>query len=265
MTAVKRAARAALNRLGLIGLYFWLLERRKSYGREAPPAADERGVPIPPLAMMARVVAHADWRAFLKTGEASAKTLDHYAAQGGVPFAEARRILDFGCGCGRVVRHLPAMSDAEIYGVDYNGALADWCAQNLDGRFSRNRLAPPLDFPDGHFDVVYLISVFTHLRIETQRQWLAELRRVTRSGGAVIITFHDEAHRGLPQSEAAAAALSDKGFYIQNDMAEGSNLIATFQTRAFTQTLFAEHFEIVRIIASPDCPLRQAAAILRVT
>lgn len=260
---LKGAARAVLGKLGLLAVYFRLHEWRASKGKEKPPATDEHGVSIPPLALMARVVAHADWRAFLKTGAANAQTLNEYASEAGVSFAKARRILDFGCGSGRVIRHLPRMTDALLFGVDFNPSLVRWCADNLQGEFTRNQLTPPLDYPDGYFDVAYLISVFTHLRIGTQRRWLAELKRVTRPGGVLIVTFHDEAHPGLPRTEAAAEKLKQSGVYIHNDMAEGSNLIAVFQTRAFTKALFDEHFDVVRIVPSNECPLGQAAAILR--
>ena len=263
MTALKQAARRALGALGLDGAYLRFNDWRLSRGGEAPPAADEAGVPIPPREMMARTVGHADWRAFLKAGERDAQTLDAYAREGGAGFAEAARILDLGCGCGRVIRHLPGMTDAALFGVDLNPPLVAWCNDNLQGEYAVNDLAPRLGFPDAHFDVLYLISVFTHLRIDAQRAWLAELRRVLRPGGVAMVTFHDESHPNAPTGGAAYSTLMETGVYVQSDVAQGSNLSATFQTRAAAQALFAETFDIVRIIASNDCPIGQAAAILR--
>ena len=72
-------------------------------------------------------------------------------------------ILDFGCGCGRVVRwwrDLPA----EIHGSDFNPTLVRWCRENLPfGVFEVNRPEPPLPYPDDSFDLVYALSVLTHL------------------------------------------------------------------------------------------------------
>ncbi|MEO0675772.1 MAG: class I SAM-dependent methyltransferase, partial [Pseudomonadota bacterium] len=47
----------------------------------------------------------------------------------GGAFHEAERLLDLGCGCGRIIRHMPGHSKAALYGVDYNSRLVRWCAQ----------------------------------------------------------------------------------------------------------------------------------------
>lgn len=263
MTSARETARTVLDKLGLIDLYIRLGEMARIRGREKPPATDERGVPIPPLELITRVNAHADWRKFVRTGLADAQALSAMAVEGGVPFENAERILDLGCGCGRVIRNLPALTSAELFGCDYNPSLVKWCTDQLTGNYRVNSLNPPLDFPQDHFDVVYLLSVFTHLRIETQRDWLKELARVVRPGGVALVTFHDEIHAGLPDDDHVKAQLNEQGHYIYNDMAEGSNLIATFQMTDLTRTLFAEDFDIVRIVSSKECSFGQAVGILK--
>ncbi|MHA7872379.1 MAG: class I SAM-dependent methyltransferase [Hyphococcus sp.] len=260
---VKHAARAALDRAGLMGLYFRFVEWRIARGQEAPPATDEHGLPLPPKALMARVIALSDWRAFLSTGADIAKALDGHARDAGLGFRQAQRILDFGCGCGRVMRHLPQMTGAALYGVDLDRALAGWCADNLPGAYSQNDLRPPLDFPDAYFDIVYLLSVFTHLRIPTQREWLAEFARVIRPGGLALVSFHDEKRQRFPDTPGARGALEKNGYYIYNDLAEGSNLISTYQTAAFSEKLFAAYFDVVRIVPGDESGLRQALGVLR--
>src|SRR5690606_10614422 len=162
---------------------------------------------------------------------------------------------------GRLARHLPAMTTAEIHGADYNPRLVRWCASNLQGHFVRNRLNPPLPYPDAHFDIVYLMSVFTHLREETQRQWLAELRRVTRPGGVALVTFHDEDHTTV--SDEVREGLAAKSFHVVNDHVQGSNLMAAFQTRQHARRTFGEQFDVVRIVSSRETHAQQAVAILR--
>ncbi|MEX0644721.1 MAG: class I SAM-dependent methyltransferase [Parvularculaceae bacterium] len=260
---LRQVARRAVDRLGLVEYYFRYAEWRLAREKEKSPAVDADGVPIPPLYLMALVAGHADWRGFLSSGEAHAAEFARHASESGLPFERAGRILDFGCGCGRVLRHLPKLTGAALYGVDYNPLLLRWCARNLKGEFARNRLRPPLRFPDAHFDIIYLLSVFTHLRIETQRDWLEELWRVTRTGGLVLATFHDEEHASLPDLEEARASLKETGVFIYNDRAEGSNFIATFQAREFSRRLFAERFEVLRIVPSSESGLGQALAVLR--
>lgn len=257
--SLRGLARSAAFQLGLAGAYY----RFDAWRRGETPGTASDGAPVPPLHLMRLVFGDLGADDFLRTGEAAAKTLADAAAEAGVSFRSSARILDFGCGCGRVIRHLPKHTGASLFGSDYNPALVNWCAKNLKGDFRRNRLRPPLDFPSGHFDVLYLLSVFTHLRIETQREWLSEFQRVLRPGGLALVTFHDEEQMGLPDGDAPRATLRESGVYIHNDRAEGSNLIATFQSRDFSRKLFGEKFEVARIIPSRENPIHQAIAALR--
>ncbi len=104
--------------------------------------------------------------------------------------------LDFGCGCGRVLRHFPklGLKDLSLYGSDYNAFLIDWCRQNLPfARFEVNNLKPPLKYPNALFDFVYAISVFTHLTEPLQFEWLDEMARIIKPGGCLALTVHGSA------------------------------------------------------------------------
>jgi SAM-dependent methyltransferase len=104
----------------------------------------------------------------------------------------AARVLDWGCGCGRLVRYLERAGVRELTGCDIDGAAVAWCAANLAGRFVRSNRNPPLPFEDASFDAVIASSVFTHLGREDQRRWLDELRRVIRPGGTLLASFAGE-------------------------------------------------------------------------
>lgn len=263
MSSTRRTFGLVFSWLGLMPLYFRFVEWRLSRTAPPPPPFDESGVPIPPRLLITQVAGEPDWRGFLKNGADNVASLFLFAREAGVDLATASRILDFGCGCGRVIRHLPKHTSAALYGVDYNPKLIEWCAANLTGRFARNRLTPPLNFPAAYFDAVYLLSVFTHLRRTTQARWLEEFARIVRPGGAVLVTFHDEDHPALTSMEGGRNELDRNGFFIANDSSEGSNLIATFQSRASSAALFAQHFDVVRIVPPQDNGLGQTLAILR--
>jgi SAM-dependent methyltransferase len=102
-------------------------------------------------------------------------------------------VLDWGVGCGRVARHFPRGRAAALTGCDIDHDNVAWCAANLPGTFVASRLVPPLPFDAGAFDLVYGVSVFTHLREAMQLRWLDELARVTRSGAYLLMTTHGEA------------------------------------------------------------------------
>jgi len=101
------------------------------------------------------------------------------------------RWLDFGCGCGRVARHLLRSPHVEeLWGVDVDGDAVDWCARHLRGRFFRIGPEPPTPLPSASFEAVYAGSVFTHLDEAAQERWLGELHRVTKPGALVIASTH---------------------------------------------------------------------------
>jgi SAM-dependent methyltransferase len=103
---------------------------------------------------------------------------------------EGRRILDFGCGAGRVLRHfLPEASSAEFWGCDLHEPTVDWLSRNLSPpmRFFVND-ARPMPQPDEHFDLVYGLSVFTHITHDWS-DWLLELHRVLKPDGLLLSTF----------------------------------------------------------------------------
>jgi SAM-dependent methyltransferase len=106
-----------------------------------------------------------------------------------------RRVLDFGCGAGRVLRHfMPEATTAEFWGCDLHEPTIAWLADNLSPpvRFFVND-SRPLPQPDGYFDLVYALSVFTHITYEWS-DWLLELHRVLKPDGLLLATFMGSAH-----------------------------------------------------------------------
>jgi SAM-dependent methyltransferase len=103
---------------------------------------------------------------------------------------EGRRLLDFGCGAGRTLRHfLDKSESAEIWGCDIHGEAIEWLQHNLCPPLHvlRNETRPSLPFEDGHFDVIWALSVFTHL-VDEWAPWLLELHRLLAQDGILIAT-----------------------------------------------------------------------------
>jgi len=102
---------------------------------------------------------------------------------------EALDVLDFGCGVGRV-----AMPFFHRYGrpsacVDVEAAAIAFMQRTLPGANpSRIGYEPPTPFPNASFDVVFSISVWTHLPPDLQEPWLAEIKRLLRPGGLALIS-----------------------------------------------------------------------------
>lgn len=108
-------------------------------------------------------------------------------------------ILDVGCGGGRTVQRLAEKAvDGKVCGVDYSTAsVATACRTNTAGIASghvhiRHASVSALPFDGDSFDLATAIE--THYYWPNLTSDLAEVRRVLRPGGVLIIVA--EAYRG---------------------------------------------------------------------
>lgn len=172
-----------------------------------------QGVPLPPARLRFRVHGSLDRAAFVATGRTLAADVTRLLAVAGVRPSESDAILDFGCGCGRVLPHLVhEHPGTRFFGTDIDGQAIAWCKARMPGaQWATNGFWPPLAYADGTFASLYSISVFTHLDEPMQNAWLAELHRVLRPGGVALLTVHgSNDHDTLPPK--SRAALAERGF-----------------------------------------------------
>ena len=160
------------------------------------PAWQDSGwtIPVPHAELIWRVAGSEDVSHFVRSGRQSVVDIARALAIRGERLESQRRILDFGCGCGRILLWLEALGQrADLYGVDIDGEAIEWAREHVPyASLLRNEGSPPLDFPAGFFDLIYNHSVFTHLDAAYQDDWLAELARITRPGGFVLLTVNGE-------------------------------------------------------------------------
>jgi SAM-dependent methyltransferase len=130
---------------------------------------------------------------YLSTGQIDVDSMLDTLNSVGVRTEALGRILDFGCAEGRMLRFFPRTDDSELWGVDVNAERIAWAQQNLAPpfRFITTTTAPHLPFEDNYFDLVYCLSVFTHIS-DLADAWFLELLRILRPGGHVYVTVHDE-------------------------------------------------------------------------
>jgi SAM-dependent methyltransferase len=122
------------------------------------------------------------------------------------------RILDW--GRGRVIAQLlKLIPPRHLFGCDIDAEAIAWNIANLHGpEFTRINPYPPTPYPDRFFDLIYGISVMTHLDEKTQMLWLAELRRIANRGGILVLSVIGEALRSENMSTARASEFARKGF-----------------------------------------------------
>jgi SAM-dependent methyltransferase len=177
----------------------------------------------------------------LRSGQAA-----YDAIAGHVPLDSLESVLDFGCGCGRVTRYWSDFEGA-VSGSDVNAKAIDWCRDNLAfATFERNALAPPLDFDEASFDLVYALSVFTHLTAELQVAWRDEMLRVLRPDGLLLVTTHGRSY--VPRLDAEERARFERGeLVVRWGDVPGTNLCSAYHPEVYLHDTFAQGFTFLEL------------------
>jgi SAM-dependent methyltransferase len=234
------AARDLRNR----GRYFLDDETRRRNARfKTNPAVD--GFPMPPAELIYLVTGQFDAEAFYQNGVVGATCIEEMIDRQLVDMDAFGAILDFGCGCGRVMRQWKKLHRAKLYGIDYNPRLVHWCRNNLPfARFGVNKSGTPLTFADETFDFIYSISVFTHLTESDQRFWMGELTRVLRPGGYLLFTVHGISRlNDLPDEQRQAFEAGNP--IILGEQYSGTNFCGTYHPESYVKNVLCRDLRIV--------------------
>lgn len=221
--------------------------RAKDRVRSIPLRAASRGqgVPLPPSSLMHLVAGSEDVSWFLDGGERAASSLRFILARNGVSLQSLGSILDFGCGVGRVLRHWEHLEGPILHGTDYNPALVGWCIKNLPfAQFRVNGLGGGLSYSDESFDLIYALSVFTHLTETLQFFWMSELSRALRPGGYLFITTHGSHYQRELASEDAKAFEQGR-LVVLGSNREGSNDCAAFHPESYVRETLSWGLDVV--------------------
>jgi SAM-dependent methyltransferase len=224
------------------------------------PPGSERW-PIPPPRLRVLVSGDADLQFFLRSGSEQVNFIRELLAEHGVRLEELERVLDFGCGCGRLARWWPERDGLELHGCDYNPELVEWCQANLPFMVARvSGLEPPLPYPREGFDLIYALSVFTHLPEPMQRTWVAELRTALRPGGLLFFTVSGTAYLDRLSAEERRS-FSTGNLVTHFDEVPGTNLCAAYHPRAYVERELLSGFELIDAIEPASDPSRALASL----
>lgn len=217
-------------------------------------SSDKQPFPIPPPEIQVRV-GQLEALSFLQVGWRIFDSLT-YHIQKYIELNTINRILDWGCGCGRVSRFMiESFGKERVFGCDIDGLSIDWTKSNLNSwTFTRVNGLPPTPYPDNYFDFIYGTSVFTHLTEPLQFKWLEELQRITRPGGIVAVSVMNQ--KDLTLIPQLKELLEIKGFadcrmigseYLVPFVDEEYYRV-TFHTRSYISQHWSDYFELLEYI-----------------
>lgn len=256
---MKRAIKKGSHRLGLESIAERLYFNAKTASPTVPRrefgyrrGAAEDGYALPPNRLIFDVIA-CRWAAvYYDSGRLLSDDMASILARNQRPLSSFESILDFGCGCGRIIRHLPGRTDARLHGTDYNADLVDWCQKNLPfAQFEVNQLEPQLPFDDASFDYIYARSVLTHLPHDLQLRWMTELHRVLRTEGVLYFTMHGRPLAG-GLTDAQRAQFEKDELVTTYSALAGKNICSTYATRRFVERELLDGFKFLDFVEGRD-------------
>jgi len=234
-------------RLGDLEARLWQLESILQLELGAPPP--------PPKHLQVRVVGSYSpqfiWSGFNTFRQLDATLLRHVNRQ----FTARDTILDFGCGCGRIIRAFNYLLRSQrLHGTDIDLEAIDWLKGNYRelAHFEVNPHMPPMVYKDETFDLIYSISIFTHLPEDMQFAWLSELRRVAKPGAYLMLTTHGEKHFKNLQGDEKVR-MTEKGFYYRESNASLTDGLPVFyqtsyHTPSYVRQEWSRYFDVITVV-----------------
>jgi SAM-dependent methyltransferase len=215
-------------------------------GVTVDPTAWALTCPQPPEYLRQRVHGARDLGGYLRLGLMIAEDLDRVMSEDSASIPRDARVLDFGSGPGRVTPWLcHRHPEWRVFATDIDAEAVVWARMHWGAiaQFDCNLSMPPLYYPDGYFDFVCAVSVFTHLPEDMQSEWLSELARVTRHGGYFVASTHG--------AHPFRLLMPKTGFYYQ--IGGGTNGMPGFYQNSYQTTDYVlrewqRHFSIEKII-----------------
>jgi SAM-dependent methyltransferase len=169
-------------------------------------------------------------------------------------------VLDVGSGIGRVAVALTGYLSGEsrYEGFDVVKTGVKWCKRKISNRFPLdNDLYRTSGMDAGHFrfpypkeafDMVVVVSVFTHMLPEEVENYYREINRVLKKGGNVFATFfllNEESKAYMPHHKGFSFPHSHGHFSLMDETVKSANV--AFEEGYIKDMVLDSGFEILHL------------------
>ncbi|GAC1439009.1 MAG: hypothetical protein NVSMB63_03720 [Sediminibacterium sp.] len=184
------------------------------------------------------------YQKFIEEGHLAAKEIAAWTT----PYLQEPHplILDWGCGAGRITRHLlSVVPNARLYACDTNPNSIRWNCLHYPGiQFTTIDHLPPTHYQSSCFDLIYGISVLTHIVADEQSQWITELHRLLRPNGLLLVSTHGS-HYYQQLIPVDLRKLEQTGSYTHQYLKKGHRMLSTYNKATALRSAWEEKFNIV--------------------
>jgi ubiquinone/menaquinone biosynthesis C-methylase UbiE len=113
---------------------------------------------------------------------------DFSTALKSIPIEKGAKVLDLGCGNGRVYDLLKDL-DVDYSGLDLSSELVEFAKKNVPGGHFNVGSLLETPYADNEFDLVICVATLHHIPSKAARkQAIEEIYRITKTGGYALIT-----------------------------------------------------------------------------
>ncbi len=220
------------------------------------PARDD--FPDPGPKRRARVHGNTDLASYKLQGSSAFVKLERALNKCcGKSFEDFPRVLDWGCGCGRLTRYFRELPACSVVGIDIDEDNVAWCSEHLDfARFETCAVDPPTRFGPDAFDLVFAISVMTHLGEGDRSAWLRELERICAPGAVLLLSIQGDTAlcrtsvrtETLIRYRQRGALDVDVSIAAEDLSSEPTRYIDCFLSEPYVRHRWSESFEVLDVL-----------------
>lgn len=126
---------------------------------------------------------------YFNGGEWNAAEVEEILSDAGCSLHAAGSVLEFACGYGRVTRHLACRMDpSKVTVSDIDRGAVDFVKRKfgVDGFYSTS--TPEELAHDRRYEVIFIVSLFSHLPMQSWGPWLKRLDQMLKPGGYLLFS-----------------------------------------------------------------------------
>lgn len=194
-----------------------------------------------------------NYKQYKEDGELTAKEIIEWTAK---YIQGPNKILEWGCGVARIVRHIPNLIDKNsmVVGIDINEEMINWNSSNIPNiNFKKVDYCPPTCFDNNQFNLVFALSVFTHIEFKFHAIWLEEIQRIISENGIFLFTTHGKKYE-IKLSENEKKSLNIQGALTIDYKQKGHRMMSSYNKYENFKTIVQDYFEILEYYSGTEYP-----------